>query len=370
MLKYDIFRTVDELHALSSEWNSVLERSRSNTIFLTWQWLSTWLAVCGSPLQLFVIAIRDENRRLVGIAPFYKSEYRLFGAIHSSCLRIIGDDNTAAEYGNFIVDRLTENDVLAQMMNVLHQHREEWDFVWLHDFPQWSAGSRVVVDTIDQSQLSLRGRTKPFSYLPLPDTFEDFLANASANQRRSMKRADQDILQMQSAHIAEPSNDEDLAAALLILTELHQKRWNQLGQRGSFAKLPMLKKFHDLFASRALNEGWLKLYILQIDGRPIAAQYGFIYNDVFSQLLEGIDPDYSAGAGSALRVHVIQNLCNRGVSEYDFLGGYSSHKKRWGALERSGCDLFVTNKRLASLSLQALPLWPNGRFLKTPGNAA
>src|SRR5215203_4134471 len=72
-----ILRTVvfdpkaDGFAALKAEWNNLLQRSRYNTIFLTYEWQTTWWECLGEG-DLWIVAFRrSDTNELVGIAPLY-----------------------------------------------------------------------------------------------------------------------------------------------------------------------------------------------------------------------------------------------------------------------------------------------------------
>jgi len=56
--------------ALRQEWNPLLHDSASDTIFLTWEWQSTWWEHLGEG-ELYLVTTRTDEGRLAGIAPLY-----------------------------------------------------------------------------------------------------------------------------------------------------------------------------------------------------------------------------------------------------------------------------------------------------------
>ena len=125
-----------------------------------------------------------------------------------------------------------------------------------------------------------------------------------------------------------------------------------------------MASFYERFGGCALSRGWLRLYSLKVDGLVRAVQYGYVYGGVFSQLQEGFDPDVVPGIGNVLRNLVFHACIEEGLREYDFLGGHADHKRRWGALERSGHDLFIGRPSLKNRLLFAKQVWPTGRYLR------
>ena len=79
---------------------------------------------------------------------------------------------------------------------------------------------------------------------------------------------------------------------------------------------------------------------------------------------EGFDPDYISGIGNLLRVRIIEQCIEENIFEYDFLAGFTEHKRRWGSTERFGADMFIWNNKLKNAIFSLYRFWPSGRFLK------
>ncbi len=68
-MELKIFTDESGFAALHDDWNALLARSRANTLFLTWQWQTTWWRCLGEG-DLWLLAWYDAGR-LVAIAPLY-----------------------------------------------------------------------------------------------------------------------------------------------------------------------------------------------------------------------------------------------------------------------------------------------------------
>src|SRR5438445_11330075 len=118
--------TRTELEAIAPEWNVLLQDSRADTIFLTWEYISSWLDAVAPHAEPLVLVARDESGRLVGIAPFYRRQIRLRGFLTYRCLCTLGDHSSPAEYPDLIVRRDQEESVLAALGAALGRRRD-WD---------------------------------------------------------------------------------------------------------------------------------------------------------------------------------------------------------------------------------------------------
>jgi CelD/BcsL family acetyltransferase involved in cellulose biosynthesis len=111
------------------------------------------------------------------------------------------------------------------------------------------------------------------------------------------------------------------------------------GKPGAFASAQRCEFYYSMAAS-FMERGWLEFWIMALDGKAAAAQFGFRYRDAVYSLQEGFDPAYSSDrVGYVLRAHVLKTLIGQGVRQYDFLGEEDPSKNRWGANVGSYADI-------------------------------
>ena len=93
--------------------------------------------------------------------------------------------------------------------------------------------------------------------------------------------------------------------------------------------------FHREFAAVALAAGWLRLWLLDVDGTTVAAWYGLRFGNAESYYQSGRDPRWDAYAvGFVLLAHTIREAVGDGVREYRFLEGDESYKYRFASEDR------------------------------------
>src|ERR1044071_10410399 len=72
-----------DFDALAEEWDKLLEESQQRVYFLRWGWTRAWWrAFKPSGSRLMIIACRDGEGRLAGLAPFYVAQRRTAGIPH------------------------------------------------------------------------------------------------------------------------------------------------------------------------------------------------------------------------------------------------------------------------------------------------
>jgi CelD/BcsL family acetyltransferase involved in cellulose biosynthesis len=363
-MRHEVVRTVEQWNTLRTEWNDLLLESRANTLFLTWQWLDTWMQLQDVLPQLIVVCVRDGQGHLRGVAPFYVAEYALLGALPYRVLRIIGDTDTGAEYQTWIATTGDEDKVFTAAVTGLLAVRSEWDLIWIPNMNAWSGLDSSLTGAMRAGGLSVNQRPNVFSAFSLPDDFDSYLKKMSANRRQQVRRMSRKILGEPNVQIKKVRSKEEVAPALEALFELHGKRWRAAGEEGVFVNKPKEKAFYERYVPLAFDNGWLGMYSLLDSGVPKAVQIGYVYDRTFLQLQEGFDPDYSSHVGNVLRAFVIEDCIGTGCRTYDFLGGSSEHKSRWLGEERLGADLLAARPGLKNMLIMSTGFWPTGAYLR------
>lgn len=359
----DILRDWQAVAALAPEWNRLLHQSRSDSIFLTWEWVQAWLAAVGHRHPAFCIAVRDRDGALCGLAPCYVARYRLGGTVPYRVLRLAGDYPTGAEYADWLLRPDLEFASAEAIARALASHGG-WEALWMPQVAAWNGAAERLQAACASAGLHCASRATPFAHFRLPDSFAAYEQSLSDNRRKQLRAQRRKILERDGARVTRCLVREDLPRYLEALFELHGRRRQALGEAGSFAARPEEADFYRAFAPLALERGWLWLSALEHAGEIRAVQLGYEYRQAYHQLQEGFDPAFTPGAGNVLRHEVIRQCIAAGVREYDFLGGYTEHKRRWLAEPREGCDLLMGRPQALNALLFAFPVWPTGRYLR------
>jgi CelD/BcsL family acetyltransferase involved in cellulose biosynthesis len=362
-LRAELIDDWDGVRALAPEWKPLLAQSKSDTIYLTWEWIHAWEKVVGRAHEPFVIAVRDTAGTLCGLAPFYLCRYNLLGTVPVRMLRFVGDHPTGAEYADWILRRDCEEAAARAIALELRRSRQ-WDALWLPQVSGWSGARERIQPACEGAGLHCVERPAEFGHIPLPASIEAYDAALSDNRRKQFRSQRNKVLRKGGAVVTRCETREELPGYLDALFDLHGRRRRALGEQGSFDARPEEARFYREFAQGALEKGWLWISALRDRGEIKAIQLGYVYGGAFHQLQEGFDPQYTAGAGNVLRYEVIRECIEAGVTSYDFLGGYTEHKRRWLAEPRAGHDLFIGRRGLLNRAMFAVPVWPTGRYLK------
>jgi CelD/BcsL family acetyltransferase involved in cellulose biosynthesis len=362
-MRTEIIRDWRRFEELEREWNSLLTSSRADTIFLRWEWIRSWGKVLGDDVRPFVVVVRDEGGTLAGVAPFYKTFYRLLRVLPYKVLRIMGDFPTGAECLDWILRSGSESEASRSIAAALSDAAGEWDFLWMPYVPHWTGGRDWIRDASVNQGFHFSEREVLFGDMPLPGSLDELISSFSSNHRNNSRRYLKRTFDKSTVRFIHCRKEEEIPRFLDALFSLHALRWGLVGEPGAFRKKPNEARFYREFAMQAQRQNWLGLYGIEISGELKSVQYGYMYNGVFLQMQEGFDRESGRGLGNILRLKVIEDLIAKGIKIYDFLGEMSEHKKSWHTRERTGSHLMIGNGKYKNRVLFKNNIWPTGRYL-------
>lgn len=318
------------LLALSAELSTLLPCSP----MLSAPWLARWWEHFGCADQgasLFVLSVRDNDGALVGLAPFFVNSSRT--------IEFLGSGKVCSDHPSILCQEGYEDAVVSEVV--------DWLFDESAGRTQWQGIDLEAVDSDDtvMQQFVERLRTRSDAlvtcredtgswYLDLPESWEEYLQGLTKNRRKRCRRWTRNYFESGRAKLRVFSEAEQLEEGFAILEELHNRRRRGVGEAGAFED-PLFRAFHRTVAPEMLAAGMLRLNCLELDGRPIAAEYMLVGTDTLFAYQSGIEPDALDDSPGNLSVMVgIQSAIEEGCRRFDFMRGDETYKANWGALSR------------------------------------
>jgi CelD/BcsL family acetyltransferase involved in cellulose biosynthesis len=305
---------IDSIESAPHAWAELAERS--GNIFSTREWASIWWRHFGHGRRLHVTACRDSDGDLIGILPLYGSSV---GPLRT--LRFLGQ-GPADELGP-VCDRSEVERVAGVLSAGLRDRQWPWHILIadrLSGACDW--GRLLGARTLEREQsplLRIAG-----------SSWEGFLAARSSNFREQVRRRERKLAREHRIAFR-LADSASLERDFEVLVALHGLRWGG----GSPAFAGPMKRFHREFASCALDRGWLRLWLLEVNGDPVAAWYGFRFAGSESYYQSGRDPAWDRyRVGFVLLAHTIREAFNDAVGEYRMLRGGESYKDRFATEDR------------------------------------
>jgi CelD/BcsL family acetyltransferase involved in cellulose biosynthesis len=330
-LQVRVYETLADIESLRSHWDQLLSEFRGATTFSSWEWLAPWWRAFGQRRLLLVLAFFEESSQLVGLAPLSVERRKLTYLADLQVVRFWGDGSGDSDNLDFPVRAGFEDQAAAALLNYLANGPRRWDYCELNTMPEDSVVGNCLWRHLRHRAWVAYRHQQTGSAILLPETWEAYLVQLSAKERGKVAYRRRLLEKKYQTRFYKCENQTELGVCLDTLFRLHQKRWNIAGEPGSFISAERCQ-FYSEMAELLLRRGCLEFWLLDLDGIPVAAQFGFCLDRTFFSLQEGYDPFYSSDSvGYVLRAHVIRHLIAASVRRYDFLAGEAASKTRWDA---------------------------------------
>jgi CelD/BcsL family acetyltransferase involved in cellulose biosynthesis len=318
--------------ALRDEWSELLQASGADCLFLTWEWLSTWWKHLAGDRRLAILALRHGGR-LVALAPFCLRPSSLSRRRPLPVLEFLGNGCVGSDYLDLIVRTGCELEARRAFTSCLANERLVLDWTQLRRGNCAAAG---VAADLRESNWSVSERvTNTCPFIPLAGmSWEAYLTTLGAEHRYNFNRKFKRLNRDYSVQLEQVHTQEQCREAIDLVMELHNMRWRGRGGSDAF-DTPGLVAFHREFSQIALRRGWLRLYVLRLDGKPAACLYGFLYGRTFYFYQSGFDAAYGKQSVGLVSMGLsIKSAIEEGAEEYDLLHGNEEYKSHWSRQSR------------------------------------
>lgn len=329
-----VYRDESGFELLRDAWNALLVRSRFDTIFLTWEWQSTWWRLLGAQRgPLYLLAAREAGR-LVGILPLYLSQ-----AGDIRCLTVVGCVEVS-DYLDLIIEAGQEDAVYRAFLAwLLSSEAPAWDVCELCNQPAASLAHTRLTELARGQNFQVEVMQEdvcPVISLPQSgageDGWERYLAALDKKERHEIRRKLRRLeREAPEAALRTVRGGAELAEAVESFIALHRL---SRPDKHAFMTEEMQAYFRTVAAVLA-ERGWLQLSFLDIDDRPAATYFCFDYHGEILVYNSGYDTSASPqlSPGWVLLAQLIQRAIAEGRTRFDFLQGNEDYKYRFGGVD-------------------------------------
>jgi CelD/BcsL family acetyltransferase involved in cellulose biosynthesis len=317
---------------LEPEWNGLLQRSDSDCLFLTREWLSTWWKHLAEDRRLAILAVRWGGE-LAALAPCCVRPADWSRARPFRTMEFLGSGYVGSDYLDFVVRSGFDEDVRNALVSRLAAQRA------IHKWTQLRLGESAAIAVAAAMQQKGWGLTEAkinvCPYIPLSGkTWDTYLGALGSEHRynfnRKLKRMNRDF----AVRFDRVETSDECQVAIDQLIAQHNIRWSERGGSDAF-HLPGLAAFHQEFSQIALKLGWLRLYVLRLNEKPVSFLYGFLYGRKFYFYQSSFDEAYSKHSPGLITMGLaIRSAIEDGAEEYDLLHGDESYKSHWSCDRR------------------------------------
>jgi len=347
----------EDWQKLALQWNALLNASGSGVIFLTWEWLSSWVENClGRNRSLFIIVFH-ENEQLAGIAPFY-IDNKKFGLFSLREIHFLGSPETGSDYLDVIARKGREKDVANSLFDFLMGDGATfWDQLVLSDIP---SSSFFLLHFLNRIQYE--GKHAELTYgcfcptANLMGAEEQFPVELSLKRKKKFK---------QELGILHRNSEVEYVVRKGEHIDSFDEFFRLYEEKGGWSG-KVLRPVLCGFIERHNGNSPVQIDLLSVKGQTIAGLLHLHYRNTQALYLMAVDKGFNPkiSVGNLLVGLSIQNAVVNGQTTYDFLKGDEGYKFHWSSQGQSTMQLVFWQKRPSAMVSGLLQLARNaGKLL-------
>ncbi len=312
--------------ALGDSWNHLLEKSSSDSVFLTFEWMQAWWKAFGKDKQLLVLLVKDSQGNLSGIAPLMLSREKILGLTLRKLSFIYNNNSSSAD---FLISAEREN-TLQAIIAYLKDKRNHWDIMELQNIPLESPNYQILIDHLRKEALVFGikdGLRSPF--IPIKPGWQGYFSTRPKKFRKTARNILNRISKF--SHSIEKFTDYRSDNGILDkVFQISGKSW-KAGQRGATTNQEFFQELNRITREKK----WRYIWLLSLDGAPVAYEYHLRYKDKVYALKADFNEEYKdCSPGVALELQIMKEYFSDGLKEYDLCGHDDAYKKNWTELAR------------------------------------
>ncbi|HXX63918.1 MAG TPA: GNAT family N-acetyltransferase [Bacteroidota bacterium] len=342
-------RTPEEFQALETEWDALLERCPTRSLYMTFEWLWTWWASLGGAKRSLLILSAREGEKLVGIAPLMEVRRQLMGIPYRS-IEFLSAPTFAFSHLTMsgildIIAPVRTEEVLDAILLHLQRTHAGWIYMRLDPLIEEGPCARHLPGLARGHFMRTRWGAHETAFEVALESGWDHYVRATDPAMHS-RIASYERRFARSGRLSwEDEKSTPPAELMTRMLDVERRSWKWT--RGLSINSRGYGGFFEAFLPLAAEHGWLRTTILRSDDRPCA----YLYGVKFEQTVEAIKTAYDRSferfsPGQILMSHFLRGAAAEGTHTVNLHIGAGDYKSRWANRQRQYRVLFLERKTL------------------------
>ncbi|MDP2560680.1 GNAT family N-acetyltransferase [Psychrobium sp. 1_MG-2023] len=314
------FQLADDLSALSSSALELLEQHTASNIFLNKDWFTVLTEhALTADQQPYFACLNDENNHTIAILPLLSQPRMQYGLTLRTLTSLT---NYYSPQYDLIYNHAQINHA-AGLTAILGELKKltSWDLIDI------SPLKPTQLEAFSQSAANINLFATPYwltdnYYHPDLTTYSNYLTCRSSRVKNTLKRKTKKLTKSHQWQIDLYQSGEQLDEAIAQYHAVYNESWK---------KSEPFPEFINQLIYLASQQGWLRLGILSIEEKPVAAQLWLVANEHAYIYKLAYDEAYKAfSCGSILSTFLTEHVVEKDeVTTIDFLTGTDRYKADW-----------------------------------------
>lgn len=349
-MRIDVIHDQDRFEAAEEAWNAaVVGICGQLHPFLSHFWFSAYYRAFLCDWPLFVVTGRDDSGEYCGILPMVIGRRRL-GGIPLKEARLIAGDHS---HINGIPVASDAPDLAEAMLDRVRD--EGIDLLYLEDPSEmFFAGTRWERYCRSHNlPLEIR-QVRSSPYIVTTGSFDDYRRTLSKKFRELLNNRLNRINRAGGFEVRIFDSGDTIDAVLSAMREISEQSWQ--GQEGSgLFSTAETDTFYRGLVAHAMNNGYGRVCILYIDGKPAAFEFHVVHKTTEYCLKAEYSRDFEqVSPGAVLDLELVRRAFESDIETYDLLGYAERYKLRWTKRTQPYYRYFIFNRTAAGMAAHAL----------------
>ena len=340
MISFEIIEELDKIREYYAKLDQLFD-SGEYEASLSLDWTRALLKTHLEGSRFFLIVLKDSTD-ILGIVPLCIREIRKYGL---SLLTLC----PVAEYFNTHSDLLLKNpskELLEVLLTAFSHVKYPWDVFRINRFVE----TNPLLDHVEYNlkthsafNYDIR-RAEPSFFIPLGNTYDEYLKEKSSNFRYKIKSVAKKIHAIGHVTFLREYDFADFEEAYNIILSIEEDSWKHHHGTAITSSEKQIEFYRELCKS-AFKKGWMRLCILCINHEPVAFEFGLLKREKYYCVHSSYSEKYKrANPGTLLLARFLEDLIHDGIKEYDWFGEPFEWESRWTDKFRWHKSLLIYNK--------------------------
>jgi len=326
-----------EFTALAPDWDRLLASSPANSVFLTSAWLRAWLDTYAVGISVLVPQVWSRGR-LVAAAAFQarNGKVEFIGKGRSDYLDILVDSG---------LDDQDATLAIASMLDAARSATPRFRCFIFQRVPVESGTMARIQRLTPKFHTTRQGQE-------VAPTME-MSAAPEALRKKSLRRHERGLQKLGRVQVETYTRASEILPRLDKFFDQHVRRRAGTAQSSLFLQ-DASRDFYRQLTRNLDPTGYLRYTEVRLDGRLVAAHFGFFDGNRFTWYKPAFEPELSEHSpGEVLLKVLIERASAENAAEFDFTIGDEAFKARFATRVRDIAQLHVTDSRIRHWNLRA-----------------
>ncbi len=314
-----------DISPFESEWERLFA-APGNEPSTSFEWTQALLRNRLLPDDRFFLAGVTRGSETVALLPLVVRSTRLFGGRLRVLLPLADLRNTHSD----VLSNSMDQSVVSALMAAFYELPVRWDVFRLWNVLENDPLIAHFAGAVRHRPLASLMRDSHASYfLDLPDSYDEYLAARSSKFRNYLRRTERKVATEADVRILDLASVDEVESGYEMLLEVERASWKH--QHGTaISSAPHATGFFRDLCIGAAARGRLRLQVLNIGGRPVAYNLGYVHDSTYSYLKTSFAEDLKPlGIATFLRARLVRSLIENGLKVMDYPAQPHEWERQW-----------------------------------------